>query len=160
MVRLFALWVAALAVALLLVLIREERLASRGKVPVGRLRRLWVRSDRRRAPRYRIDWPIRYERMNGGELDLAASRDVSETGIGLMVRERLEVGSSLRLTLALPGDPQPVTLTGRVMWSRPIPEAIQPKGGSRYFFVGIHFQETDPQRTAKIQAALEKIRDS
>ncbi|MBI1952883.1 MAG: PilZ domain-containing protein [Candidatus Omnitrophica bacterium] len=160
MVRLLALWAAALGVVLLLVMLREERLAEKGKVPVGRLRRFWLKSERRIAPRFRVDWPIQYERVEG-DSQLAATRDVSQTGIGLIVRERLEAGSLLRLALTLPDEARPISLTGRVMWARPIPEALQPSGSSqRFFFVGIHFQAVPPELSVRVQKVLEKIHES
>ena len=51
MIRLLAIWSVFLATAVLAVVLREEKLVRHGKVPLGRLRRLWFRNERRRAPR-------------------------------------------------------------------------------------------------------------
>ena len=90
MIRFMALWSVLMAGLVLLVILREDHLSSEGKVPVGRLRRFWLQSERRRSPRYRVDWTIRYRRgTSNPSVQHAETRDVSETGAGLVVREWL-----------------------------------------------------------------------
>lgn len=156
MIRILALWAAVLSGLILMLVVREEKLAARGKVPLGRLRRLWMRSERRRAPRYRVDWSVRYERaspppMNGN----GKTRDVSSTGAGLTVREKLPVGSFVLLELAIPEQLGPVQVHAEVVWTKEIPAAEPaPAPSLRTFFVGIRFQNLPPELEQQIQKAL------
>lgn len=153
MVRLIALWAAMLAASILALVIREERLVSRGRVPTGRLRRLWFGPERRRAPRYRIDWPTRYHRPPD-ELRLKLkTRDLSRTGVGLVVQERLEVGSSLQLELTLPKRAQALQLLGQVRWAKEVPPRLK-EDDSRTFFIGVQFLKMDPALESELKQAL------
>lgn len=155
MVRLMAIWAAVLAALLWVVVIREERLAARGKVPLGRLRRLWLRAERRRAPRYRVNWSVRYERLepppiNGG----GQTRDVSQTGAGLTVREKLPIGSLIRMEILFPEETHPLQTTAEVIWLKEVAPSEESSGELRQFFVGIRFRDLDPQVEQKIARAL------
>ncbi len=150
MFRLTALWGIFVAVFILLIILREDRLAAQGRVPLGRLRRLWLKPDRRRAPRYRVDWPVRYQRLPPSVMNHANSRDLSMTGVALVVPERLEVGSLIQVELTLPGQPSPWIVTGQVMWGREVPSSKE----QRIFAVGIQFQGLDAQMEVTLAAAL------
>ena len=149
MFRLAALWAVGMAAAIFLIILREEWLAAQGKIPLGRLRRFWVGSDRRRAPRYRVDWPIRYQRLPPGGMNGAKSRDLSMTGVALVVPERFEIGSVIQIELILPGQPQPWAVTGQVRWTREISSP-----GERLFALGVQFQGLDPEREKLLFAAI------
>jgi hypothetical protein len=164
MIRLIALWAIGMATVLLLVILREERLSARGKVPLGRLRRFWFQAERRKAPRYRVDWPMRYRRMEAAELAGIKSRDVSRIGAGIVVPEQMKVGTPIHMELTLPDGAAPWMVIGRVAWSKEVPvradppvrsgvpnpkvESAPPVGGgfqapvdqTRLFFTGIQFQ--------------------
>ncbi|MBI3322612.1 MAG: hypothetical protein HYZ94_02910, partial [Candidatus Omnitrophica bacterium] len=77
MMRLAAIWAVAVAGLILFLVMREERLIARGRIPMGRLRRFWFREERRRAPRYRVNWPVRYQRLEGGPSTNGHTKDVS-----------------------------------------------------------------------------------
>ncbi len=150
MIRLTAIWMGVVAIFILAIVLREERLAAQGKVPLGRLRRLWMKSDRRRAPRYRVDWPIRYLRLGEPPPSLPAkTRDVSSTGVGLVVTERLTAGSQIELSLTFPGETSPLKVIGQVAWSREVSSSVDSQVSylqdTRLFFVGLRFQGLDPQ---------------
>lgn len=156
MVRLIALWAAALAALILALVIREERLASRGKVPTGRLRRLWFGCDRRRAPRYRVDWVARYNRPPEVTNGKGRTRDVSRMGAGLIVEERLKIGSVLTMELSLPNRPQPLRLSTEVRWTKELPRHLmRNQDGPRAFWVGVQFLKMDPALESDLQRALE-----
>ena len=76
MIRLIALTAAGIAMMILGIVVREERLAARGRVPMGRLRRLLPGPDRRKFPRWRVDYPIRYQRLPDG----AGRRPAAQAG--------------------------------------------------------------------------------
>ena len=149
MLRLTALMAAITALAILLVVIREERLIQVGRVPTGRLRRLWLQQERRVAPRYRVNWMIRYQRAetNGtGQI-----KDLSETGIGILLRERVEEGAQLQVECMLPQRLQPLVVLGKVTWVREIES-----GRERLFYVGIQFFKLDPHVAVELNAALKQ----
>lgn len=152
MVRLTALWAAVVAAVILFLVIREEKLVARGKIPLGRLRRFWFQVERRRAPRYRVNWPARYYRPPDESDSESKTRDLSQTGACLVVSERLEIGAILRVELNLPEYPSPTTLPAQVMWLREVPVRVKQSSDLRSFFVGVRFQKLDP----KLEAALKK----
>ena len=156
MLRLLAIWAAFVAISILLVILREERLTSQGKVPVGRLRRFWLRGERRRAPRYRVDWSIRYHRLGPSSAGTgpARIRDVSQTGVGLVMEERLETGSELKLEMTLPDRTAPFAITGRVAWAKEILAKRQSDRAKRIFFVGIQFMGIPPETAEQILKVL------
>lgn len=153
MLRILALWAVALAGFILAVVLREERLAARGRVPLGRLRRLWLKPERRRAPRYRVDWPVRYEPTPPPAPEKGAqpaqSRDVSQTGAGLVVEERIRTGQLLRIHLQ-PQGAAPITLTAQVLWEKEVPGA----SGDRRFYIGVRFREIDPEAERLLSRTL------
>jgi STE24 endopeptidase len=171
MIRLIAIGLALLASAILLLVLREERLVAQGKVPLGRLRRFWFKEERRRAPRYRIDWEVRYLRLEpaaGPALSKpfvlrqaqderrgegsARTRDVSQTGVGLVVRERLEVGSPLQLELIPPIKSTPLLVLGEVAWIR----EMEPTGDNeRLFFAGVRFHPMEDANAARLRGFME-----
>jgi len=151
MFRLAAIWAVGVAAVIFLIVLREERLAAQGKIPLGRLRRFWLHSDRRRAPRYRVDWPIRYQRLPPSEMNHAKSRDLSTTGVALVVPERLEVGSVIQIELTLPGETRPWAVAAQVRWTREIPSQEK-----RLFALGVQFQGLDPEKEKQLAAVLGK----
>ncbi|MCM8794485.1 MAG: PilZ domain-containing protein [Candidatus Omnitrophica bacterium] len=153
MIRFIALWLIVVASAILLFILREERLAQQGKIPLGRLRRIWLFSERRRAPRYRLNLSIKYVRLNGDPPSSAQTWDVSQTGASLVMKERLEPGSGLRIEAAAPEGGEPVIFSGRVVWVRPIPPKRQDSTQERLFLTGLQFDRLD----AKTDSALGKI---
>jgi len=133
-------WAMALAFSLLMVIVREEKLAAQGKVPMGRLRRLWLRAENRRAPRYRVNWSVRYHRTETYSPSSAQTRDVSRTGAGLTMREKIPPGSALELELPVPGRQTPLRVAAVVVWVKEVPADPGAEDPQRHFFVGIHFQ--------------------
>ena len=138
MIRNIALWAVALSFFLLMMILREERLAAQGKVPTGRLRRLWFGPERRRNPRYRVNWSVRYRRS---EISSSAqTRDVSQTGAGLTMLEKMPLGAQLNLEVPIPGRELPLRVTAVVVWTKEVAAEPGMNDSQRRFFVGVHFQ--------------------
>ena len=141
MIRNIALWAVFLAASLLGVVLREEHLAARGKVPMGRLRRLWFGPERRRSPRYRVNWSVRYSRAQAAPPPSEGStRDLSQTGAGLTITEKVLPGAALNLEVPMPGKTEPLRVTALVVWSKEISGSPEAADGRRRFLVGVHFQ--------------------
>ena len=159
MIQLFCLWAILLASLILYLILREEQLVAQGKIPMGRLRRLWLRSEQRGAPRYRITWPIRYQRVAGESLP-AEPGNLSQTGAGILIRERLETGTTLHLYFAPPGQPHSNVLAGTVQWVRQVPPRGKQSSHENLFFIGIKFnqmpEETEQQLTKALPSSSRK----
>ena len=149
MLRVAALWAVLVSASILFVILREERLSMRGMVPLGRLRRFWMQKERRGAPRYRLDWTIRYQRLGADAGRSSQTRDLSRTGASLIVRERLDPGTEIQLEFHLPEQPGPVSAYGRVMWMR---EVSSPQ--DRLFYIGVRFHRLDPEIAKQFSAAI------
>ena len=145
MLRLAALWAIFVAALILFIILREERLTEEGKIPVGRLRRLWPKQEKRIASRYRVNWLIRYQRAQG------ETRDLSQTGVGLVVRERLRIGSQIQLECTLPGQPFPMGVSGKVVWVREMNSDSE-----RLFYVGVRFFKLDPKVETQLETVLKQ----
>lgn len=156
MIRALALWAVFVAVAILCVVLREERMIARGRVPMGRLRRFWFRAERRRAPRYRVNWPVRYQRVEGGPSTNGHTRDVSQTGAGMTITvlEKIPVGCMIQLELLLPERPGPIQVTGEVVWTREASDAAPAPGEPRLFHAGVRFHNITPEMGSLIAKAL------
>ena len=155
MIRFLALGIVSIATMILFIILREDHLSSVGKVPLGRLRRFWLQPERRRSPRFRVDWSIRYRRgTDDSSLRHAEPRDVSETGAGLVIREQLEPGFPLHLEFAIPGKSAPLSVKAEVVWTRPLLQKSEDPTQERLFFVGIRFFNIDPQLSSELVKAL------
>ncbi len=154
MIRILALGAVCLAVFILIVVLREERLQIKGKVPLGRLRKLWFRNERRIAPRYRLDWPVRYRRTDKVSNLPATTRDVSQTGAGLMVEERMEVGSEVELQFTLPTHPQPIWVISEIMWQKEVARNPSTPDNKRVFYIGVHFKGLSPKIEKELTKSL------
>jgi STE24 endopeptidase len=151
-IRNIALWGVALAVFLLMLIVREERLAAQGKVPMGRLRRLWFGPERRRHPRYRVNWSVRYRRS---EISSSAqTRDISQSGAGLTLLEKVPLGSQLDLEVPIPGRELPLRVTAVVVWTKEVSAEPGVGEAQRRFFVGVHFQNLSSTLQQELAALL------
>ncbi len=156
MFPIFGIGAVVLSVLILTVVIREEKLVEQGKIPTGRLRRLWLKTDSRRAPRYRVDWVVRYRRMPespAASASQAATDNISRSGIGVMILEKIPVGSLLEVEIAFPENESeaaaPVRAT--VVWIKEIPASEKEP---RRFFAGLHFEPFSESFAASLQEAL------
>ena len=154
MIRVLAIWFVLLAGLILSFIAREENLIAQGKIPAGRLRRIWLKEERRCAPRYRLNWAVKYRRSNGASPASGQTRDVSQTGAALIVREKLEPGSLIRLELMAPENPTPVHVSCKVIWVRPVPPKDHAYSEERLFFMGIQFEEGNPTAQRWLVQAL------
>lgn len=145
-----------LSVLILTVVIREEKLVEQGKVPTGRLRRLWLKTDSRRAPRFRVDWTVRYRRMPESAAALAsqaATDNISRSGIGVMLLEKLPVGARLEIEIGFPdcSIEAIVPVQATVVWVKEIPAGEKEP---RRFFAGLHFEPASESFAVNLQKAL------
>ena len=155
MIRSMALWAAAVAVLLLSIVLLEEKRAALGKTPLGRLRRFWMKPEKRGSDRYRVSWLVRYHRVetNPSTPVEIETRDVSRVGAGLTIAEKLPVGSFLRLEIHLPSQPSPLQINAEVVWLKELTRSSEPREPRR-FFIGVRFTPIPSNLQQEIARAL------
>ncbi len=67
------------------------------------------------------------------------SRNISSTGINVIILDSLSESDELNLEIFFPNDPKPVVAKGKVIWQRAC--SYQPKSPKKYYSTGIHFME-------------------
>ena len=156
MILLIAFWLIVMCTFIFYFIIREERLSRAGKVPLGRLRRLWSGKDRRSAPRYRTNWPVHYRRIEALDIFPAKSRDFSQTGAGLIVHERLDVGHKIVLELKISESSPPLEVAGSVLWTKELPRDKKQINPIRLFFIGVKFDSLNPKDEQMLVKGLQR----
>lgn len=72
----------------------------------------------RRAQRYAVRWPVK--EINGAPAQDSWVVDISSLGARLETTKALSPNSPVEFTVLLPDSEQVLTLSGRVVWMRPI----------------------------------------
>ena len=89
-------------------------------------------AEQRQFPRIEVSTPVSFNVIIPS-YNTGTSRDISEGGMCLETKSKLDKGTIIRLEFELPGDPpEHVEALGRVMWQRH-PE------GAELFLTGIKF---------------------
>ncbi len=65
------------------------------------------------------------------------SRNISSTGISLIILDSLKEGDELALEIFIPQETKPVTARGKIVWQRLC--TYLPQSKKRYYSTGIHF---------------------
>lgn len=116
--------------------IADERKNRKRNMRSVKLKGFWSGAERRSVDRYNVSLLVKYY-MNGTALDVKA-KDISSRGIRLLLDEKIENGTSLRLEISLPGKDGVLKGRGKVVWVEEAKEdeATSPK---RLFNTGIKF---------------------
>ena len=77
-------------------------------------------AERRTFIRFTSWLDMSYAVVGSSETLTSMTRNVSGAGIGFFTKNRLVPGTVLNLEVKFPQRPQPVRLTGEVMWSGPL----------------------------------------
>ena len=109
--------------------------------------------ERRRAPRHRAY--LAAEVVVQGETGRSAvTKDVSESGLLLLTRARLEEGQTVKLLIHRPGEEdRPVVLTGRVVRRQPLRREEIGTWREKVAFV---FDEPQPELAAEFRELSER----
>jgi len=143
----FLYWLTLVALVILLLILREDQLVARGRVPIGRIRRLFHGPDIRHHPRFQLNWPVRYKRTGVTSDPEAVSKDLSLGGAQLLLEELLAVGTHLAMDLHAP-DGNPIEAEGHVVWVKSVPSTHP--SSPRLFLVGIEFSTSLPDLKTKL----------
>jgi len=108
-------------------------------------------SERRRAGRIdRSGITVELHDEEGAALFQGAIRDISRRGFGLDSSKPMELPTSLRVRLHVPGLERPVASTGRLVWQRQDPS-------TRQYRAGCELSELSPEMGEAFELALAKL---
>lgn len=121
---------------ILATIIIDERNRWTRNFRLVKLKGYWDGSERRSVERLNINLETRY--IINGKTQETKSMDISTKGIRLLLDERLEKNTPLRLEIKLPKENHLIKVNGEVVWTR---EAIENEKNStkRLFNTGIQF---------------------
>jgi len=108
--------------------------------------------ERRRSERVNAELDVKYSLLKSSPPKLAAnSRNISESGVAVILYEILPKNSLLDMEISIPESKETVKTKGRVVWcdDRNGPEHLD-KDGRRTFVAGIEFAETDGRNKERL----------
>jgi len=106
-----------------------------------------VNFERRRHPRFSIDLPIEYYRINSPATQQGRTGNISEGGLMVYLPERLEIGQNLRMKLFFPSVPEleTIEIMAQLAW------VDLPVGESGDYRSGVRFVEIAPEDLNKLR---------
>jgi len=158
MIWLAVLLIIGLPLAVWMVLVQEDALHERRRAPMGWLRRFWARPtpDRRHHHRYRAAIPLTYRVLEvSGAAMASVTRDVSLGGLGVVLYEKLPLGTALECTLRCDPPMAPLVVQGVVQWVREVPQQVSDP--RRQFWAGIQLTHTKVTNLDQLRAMLQRI---
>jgi c-di-GMP-binding flagellar brake protein YcgR len=123
-------------VLILYTIISDERKKRMRDMRTIKVKECWDGSNRRLVDRFNITLKVKYY-PNGTALQ-AETSDISTKGIKLLLDEKFERGTPLRLEINLPNEPHIIRVSGEVVWTD---EALEDEklSSKRLFNTGIKF---------------------
>jgi c-di-GMP-binding flagellar brake protein YcgR len=112
-----------------------------------------VNFERRRNPRFSVDLPIEYSRIDASEPNPGRMVNVSEGGLMLFLGQKLEVGQGLKIKIFFHSEPRlhSIEVKGNVAWTE-IPFAREGD-----FRCGVKFTAIAPEDLAQLRQFLEHL---
>ena len=111
--------------AVMVLLFWEDWVYKKTGGPIGWVNRFWVINERRRAVRAKTRVSVRYNSHQVRRaIQEATSRDMSREGLGLVLYEKLNVGTHIRLEIEIPSEVKPLVAVGEVIWIKEVPKRI------------------------------------
>ena len=140
----------------LIILIIEEARIKKSKIPRGTLKEYWNGKERRQAFRINTSLAVKYSvekklhiKING------LIKDVSSSGMRLLINEKLSNETLLLLEFDLPELKNTIGAEGKVIWADGN-FTERDKIGRRIFQTGIQFVNIKPNDKSKLVAYIEK----
>lgn len=133
----------------------EERRRRRESLPRARLGSFWDGKERRKSRRCEICSEVRYEPEKKSPRKMTArSKNMSASGVRLILEEILPEGTPLIMEMDIAGDGKPVTAKGEVVWMQEVKSEKTGAGGSRIFEAGIKFTYLAPGDESRLRKYL------
>lgn len=107
--------------------------------------------ERRKHPRFPIDLPIEYSRMEAPSPQTGRAVNVSEGGLLLSLPERVEIGQRLRIKLfPTPAPWDAMEMPGEVVW-------VESHGVKKQVRCGVRFFEVSPENQRRLKSFLKSM---
>ena len=114
--------------------------------------------ERRRFVRLDTRLDVTYSVLPSGGKVRAVTKDISGGGICLFADKVLPAGTSLQVSMKLPGREQPVNFTAEVVWCEPY-EVMGKTERQRAVEIGVRFVEISPlDQEALLQHVILRIK--
>jgi c-di-GMP-binding flagellar brake protein YcgR len=116
-----------------------------------------VNFERRKHPRFSLDWPIEYWPINKDKRHPCRTIDISEGGLLLHLSEQLEVGQNLRLNFFIDSTPELHAIEAfgplqvEVVWR----DIHLGKNGD--YRIGVKFVEISPEDMHKLKSFIKTL---
>ena len=112
-----------------------------------------VNFERRRSPRFSVDLPIEYSRIEDSENNPARAGNASEGGLMLFLGQKLEVGQELRIRIFFHSEPRlhSIEVNGKVAWT----EISFAKEGD--YRCGVQFTQIALEDLAQLRQFLDQL---
>lgn len=126
---------------------------EKGKEEIGKASYGLVNFERRRYPRFSIDLPIEYYRLNLKEKRQGRAGNISEGGLMVYFPERMDIGQQLRIKVFFPNEAKLVSLelVGEVVWvDIPLGNEVEPR-------CGLKFIEVSPEDLKRLRDFLNNL---
>jgi len=118
----------------------DEKKRKAEDLRIVKLEGHWNGRERRNAERLNVSLAVKY--CENGKCSNAKSLDISASGIKLLLDEKIEKGTPLKLEIKLPEEKRNIKTRGEVVWTKEISE--KDTSGKRVFNTGIKFSDSQP----------------
>lgn len=136
---------------------REERDITDRFAPRGKVEGYYSGGpERRRSERFDAELDVKYSVLKSSPSNLRTnSKNISQTGIAMLLYEILPKNSLVDMEISLPGRKDSVKMKGRVAWceDRNGPERFD-DDGKRTFVAGVEFVESDTKQKNELVSYL------
>lgn len=124
---------------ILFIIYRHESLLSKRALPQARIEEYWSGKERRQHFRFKKEFRVNYTVEKEPNLKSNAKTvDISESGMKILLDDKLAKGAILDMKIALPDSRKFAEVEGEVIWSEDI--GGTDLSGKRYFYSGIRFR--------------------
>lgn len=122
--------------------------------PTSRTKMGVLAVEKRKHPRYSVELPLDYSRVNGKEIHGGIVANASEGGVLVYLPERMEIGAVLRIEiLYVKGlELDTIKAIAKVVWSDLA--SMEGRGEYRY---GLQFQYIDEEDFGRLVTLLKEI---
>ena len=128
-------------IIILFVLVKEESKIKKSRIPRARIKEYWDGQERRQATRVGTNFTVKYTLSKKQNVILKAqTKDLSSSGMRLLINEKLDKGTLLSLEFDIPDTPVVVKAEGRVVWESG-DFADRDEEGKRVFQAGVQFTQ-------------------
>ncbi|MFA5145860.1 MAG: PilZ domain-containing protein [Candidatus Omnitrophota bacterium] len=144
---------------ILLMIYRNERLSSKHLGSRAALEEYWAGRERRQCVRFKKVLNVSYGIEKKAHLKKNGKTvDISESGVKIMLDEKLPKGTIIDLHLGIPGVKDPLEIEGEIVWAEEAPETSS--SDKRFFHAGVRFLAIRPPNTALLREYIKSICDS